>query len=352
MAVIDAGSTGSRLHLYSYDLEGNNPVHIEKIFSKKIQPGISNVELNTASINQYLNVLFSEKSDKAIPVYFYATAGMRLLSNERQHVYYEKIRQWFDANSQWSLREAKTISGKEEGLYGWLAVNYGLGGLTTNDTPLVGVMDTGGASVQVAFPVTNSEDVDNDSRVDLNLYGKHFQLFVHSFLGIGQNELDHQYLDEANCFPKNYLLPNETSAHGDFSLCKQETSSLINTVHHVDAIVKPVLKSNPVQLWYGIGAITYLVQTPPLKLINNEFSTQDLAIWADQEFCHQDWKSLNAQYPQNEYLYTSCLNASYFYALFTEGYGIQKDQPIHILPKEQNKDDWTLGVVLYHNPNV
>lgn len=348
MAVIDAGSTGSRLHVYSYDLEGNNPVHIDEIFSKKIQPGIASVDLNTASINQYLDTLFSETSDKAIPVYFYATAGMRLLSNEKQQIYYEKIRQWFEVNSQWPLLQAKTISGKEEGLYGWLAVNYGLGGLMADDIPLAGVMDTGGASVQVTFPITNTEAVDNDSRIELDLYGKHFKLFVHSFLGLGQNELDHQYLDAANCFSKNYQLPNGTPAHGDFSLCKQETSSLINTIHHVDTIVKPVLESNPVQAWYGIGAISYLVQTPPLKLTKNEFSTQDLATWADQEFCHQDWSSLNAQYPHNEYLYTSCLNASYFYALFTEGYGIKQDQAIHILPKEQNKDDWTLGVVLHH----
>lgn len=348
LAVVDAGSTGSRLHVYVYDLEDNNPVRINEIFSKKTQPGIATIEPNSASINDYLTSLFADTPERNMPIYFYATAGMRLLSHEKQHAFYNTITQWFASQPEWQLIEAKTITGKDEGVYGWLAVNYGLGTLASEDKPLVGVMDMGGASVQVSFPITNPQVVNNDSRIEVNVYGRRIQLFVHSFLGLGQNELDHQLLDVADCFSNRYPLPSGELAHGDFSSCENETSLLINTVHHVDKIVQPAMESNPVKAWYTLGALSYLVQTPPLALNKGELTAKDIADWADREFCHQDWPSLNVHYPSNEHLYTSCLNSSYFYALLVDGYGFSQDQAVHYTPKEEKSDDWTLGVVLHH----
>ncbi len=345
IAVVDAGSTGSRLHIYAYDLQDNNPAHINELFSKKIQPGIATIERNSVSVHQYLTQLFAETPEKNMPVYFYATAGMRLLSHESQHAYYVAIKEWFATQPEWRLMSAKTITGQEEGVYGWLAVNYGLGTLASPDKPLVGVMDMGGASTQITFPI---QSTDEHSNVEIDVYGRHIQLFVHSFLGLGQNELDHQYLDVANCFSENYQLPNGKLAHGDFASCVQETSLLINAVHHVDKTIQPVMRANPVKTWYALGAISYLVQTPPLMLDNGQFTIKEIADWTDREFCHQDWPTLVAQHPKNEYLYTSCLNSSYFYALLVDGYGMEQEQGIHYIPKDQNGDDWTLGVVLRH----
>lgn len=348
IAVVDAGSTGSRLHIYAYDLQDNNPVQIKELFSKRVQPGIATIGLNSASINQYLSQLFAETPEKNMPVYFYATAGMRLLSYESQHAFYVAIKEWFATQPEWQLMDAKTITGQEEGVYGWLAVNYGLGTLVSLDKPLVGVMDMGGASTQVTFPIIGPQTMDNHSNVEIDVYGRHIQLFVHSFLGLGQNELDHQFLDVAHCFSENYRLPNGELAHGDFASCAQETSLLINAVHHVDKTIQPTMRANPVKTWYALGAISYLVQTPPLMFDNGKFTIKDIADWADREFCHQDWPTLVAQHPNNEYLYTSCLNSSYFYALLVDGYGLQQDQSIHYIPKDENSDDWTLGVVLHH----
>lgn len=348
IAVVDAGSTGSRLHIYTYDLENNYPVHINELFSKRTQPGIASIALNSTSINQYLTHLFAEAPDKNMPVYFYATAGMRLLSRESQDAFYATIKQWFAAQSDWRLIKAKTITGKEEGIYGWLAVNYGLG-ILASDKPLVGVIDMGGASTQVTFPITRPEAIDEHSSIELDVYGRHIQLFAHSFLGLGKNEFDHQFLDVASCFSDNYPMPNGELAQGDFSSCVKETALLINAVHHVDKTIQPVMQSNPVKTWYALGAISALAQTPPLTPNNGQFTIKDIADWADREFCHRDWSLLVAQYPDNEYLYTSCLNSSYFYALLNHGYGMHQDQQINYIPSNgDNEYDWTLGVVLRH----
>jgi hypothetical protein len=119
-------------------------------------------------------------------------------------------------------------------------------------------------------------------------------------------------------------------------------------VHHVNQTIKPIIESNPIDTWYGIGGIGQIVQTEPLDFQNNAFTLKQLATKANPEFCQQDWTVLNTNYPDNEYTYTSCLNSSYIYALLIDGYGINQDQTIHYFPKEQNNDDWTLGVVLHH----
>lgn len=348
LAVVDAGSSGSRVHVYAYQLQGKTPTNITEIYSKKLQPGFASLDPNKETIHAYLSKLFSDGPDANIPVYFYSTAGMRLLSHQKQQEYYSLLNEWFSRQSQWQLREAKTITGKEEGIYGWMAVNYTLGTLTTKDKPMVGVMDTGGASVQITFPVTDLHAVHHDDYVELDVNGRHVQLFVHSFLGLGQNELGHQFLDLPECFSNGYPLPNKSTAHGHFTICEHEISKLINVVHHVDQTIKPVIESNPINTWYGIGGIGKIVQTEPLAFKNHGFTLQQLATKADTEFCQQDWAVLNANYPNNEYTYSSCLNISYIHALLLDGYSIHQDQTINYFPKEQNNDDWTLGVVLRH----
>lgn len=47
IAVVNAGNSGSRLHIYSYEMDASNaPVEIKNVFSKKIEPGLSSIELN------------------------------------------------------------------------------------------------------------------------------------------------------------------------------------------------------------------------------------------------------------------------------------------------------------------
>lgn len=349
IAVVDAGSTGSRLHVYSYSLDAHNsPINIQEIFTKKVQPGFASINEDQSTINRYAEALFSDSSFNNIPLYFYATAGMRLLPYQTQQAYYDKLTQWFSSQNQWQLISAKTIKGTEEGLLGWLAVNYQLGRLASSDQPLVGVMDTGGASVQISFPVTHSQSINPDDLLSIQLYGRTIQVFSHSFLGLGQNEITSHFLDVAECFPNDYPLPSGAIGQGNVGLCGTATSSLINGVHHVDATIKPAIKSNPIKNWYAIGGISYMVQTPPLAFTNHQFTNTQLAEQTNNELCHPTWPTLMSQYPTNTNLSNSCLNASYFYTLLVEGYGINKDEPVQYFPVNQSSNDWTLGVILHH----
>ncbi len=347
LAVVDAGSTGSRLHIYAYDLdETNGPVKINEIWSRKITPGLSTIEPAEPVINAYLTNLFTNAPEHSMPVYFYATAGMRLHPQPKQQQYYSKIKHWFAAQTQWQLKESQTITGDKEGLLGWLAVNYKVGALSSDGKPLVGVMDMGGASVQLVFPVQNPTNIDSKDLIEVDVYGRHLTLFDHSFLGLGQTLLSQQFLDSPSCYANNYTLPNGSAAQGDADTCQSNVSKLINQVHNASTIAKPAITANPVKSWYAIGGVTSLVGDKLFHFENNQFTNQDLLQQGDSEVCHKQWQDLQTEYSSNEYLYNFCLMSSYYYALMVNGYGLDPKLPINLLPNAQFTD-WTLGVVLH-----
>ncbi len=348
IAVIDAGSTGSRVHVYAYDMdETNTPVNINEIWTKKIKPGFATIEPNYNTIEAYLITLLSGAPHQQIPVYFYATAGMRLLPASKQKLYYQELQRWFSQQDQWHLMDAKTITGNEEALYDWLSVNYHLGTLKSIQTKSVGVMDMGGASVQIVFPIQKSEKINNNSQVELDLYGQHVNLYVHSFLGLGQTEMSHQFLNSVSCFANDYPLPDGESGRGNAPSCEQEVSSLMNGVHGVDKTIQPVLTANPVDAWYAIGGLTNLADNQLFHFENSTLTNQNLMQQADTQICHQQWDEINSQFPNDDYVYQYCLFSAYYYALMVDGYGLYPEQTVNYVPSSLNLD-WTKGVVLHH----
>jgi hypothetical protein len=348
IAVIDAGSTGSRVHIYAYDMdETNTPININEVWTKKIKPGFASIEPNYNTIEAYLITLLSGAPNQQIPVYFYATAGMRLLPAAKQKLYYQVLQRWFAQQNQWHLIDAKTITGNEEALYDWLSVNYHLGTLKSASNKTVGVMDMGGASVQIVFPIQKNEKISNHSQIELDLYGQHINLYVHSFLGLGQTEMSHQFLNSASCFANDYPLPDGESGQGNAVSCEQEVSSLMNAVHGVDKTIQPIIAGNPVDAWYAIGGLTNLADSKLFHFENGELTNQNLMQQADTQICHQQWDKLNSQFPNDDYVYQYCLFSAYYYALMVDGYGIYPEQTVHYISSSLNLD-WTKGVVLHH----
>lgn len=349
IAVVDAGSSGSRLHVYAYDLDSSNsPIKINEIWNRKVLPGLSTIEHEHGSISAYLEKLFQNAPAVLMPVYFYSTAGMRLLPKTHHSNVNQLVADWFDKQYYWRLITARTISGQEEGIFAWLAINYGLDLLSQAEKPLVGVMDIGGGSVQIIIPATNDSNLKSDPGTSIDLYGKHFKIFSHSFLGLGQNEMGHQYSDLEFCYPNEFELPSGGMGHGDTHNCKSEITTLVNKVHYVEKRVKPILAQNPVKDWYIMGGVTNLLNDKFFPFSNQQFTIRDLLQAADKQVCHRNWPQLEESNPNNFMLYNYCMLSSYLSALIVNGYGIPSKQVINFMP--QNKSlDWTIGVVLQHH---
>src|SRR3990167_8933988 len=132
--VIDAGSSGSRLHFFKYTTgKGNIPVITEEISPIKIKPGLSSYATNpkgaAESLKPLLDAAIQQTQKQSIDpqtvsFILMATAGMRLLPTETQNQIYTEITNYIKTNYSFSIKTIETISGKMEGIYAWLEVNY------------------------------------------------------------------------------------------------------------------------------------------------------------------------------------------------------------------------------------
>ncbi len=234
IAVIDGGSSGSRLHIYKIKKENGEVQSIDEIWSKSIKPGIASLPLNSSSMNDYLDQLFSGLNFYDYPIYFYTTAGMRVIPKTKQDSYYKLVKNWFSNHSSFELADLKTISGAEEGVFGWLATYY----QSKEDHHVsFGVVDVGGVSTQITFPVADGSGFPKEDINEIKLGQQHIYLYSHSFLGVGQSLALGQFLEDKNCFSQGYLLPNNQLATGNEYFCYKDIKKLINGVHQVNKII-------------------------------------------------------------------------------------------------------------------
>lgn len=211
---------------------------------------------------------------------------MRLLDIHQQHAIIEATCMFFRTQSIFRLEPSsnigpcgssvRIISGEEEGLFGWVAVNYLMDGFASHEEKhraTYGFLDMGGASTQIAFEPSESEKAHlshatSDSLVEvrLRLLGGeeiHHRVFVTTWLGYGTNQARERYLGQEvveweshsehgteapipdPCLPKGlvldeYPVPDNTPSDshsrklhrfvgkGSFAQCVKETAPLVN----------------------------------------------------------------------------------------------------------------------------
>lgn len=133
---------------------------------------------------------------------------MRLLPPETQKAIYNNIYEGFinDGYSFSLNRDSlKTISGKDEAYYGWLAANYLGGSISANMKRLkqtLGSLDLGGASTQILFEPTEykkSDPLDPNKLYILHyyyiiIYIFIFNRFMYSFLGFGAEQIRDRFV--------------------------------------------------------------------------------------------------------------------------------------------------------------
>lgn len=196
---IDAGSTGSRIHVYKFQNCGPSP-QLEYETFMMLKPGLSSYKDDPTAAAASLDPLMEEAMrvvPKSLwncsPVEVKATAGLRLLGEKQSSAILEEVRNHLESKYKFPVPEGaiEIMEGKDEGVYAWITANYLLGkigeGVKTTDT--LAVMDLGGASTQIVFEpdFTNSNDDfhEGDHKYELKFMGKDHVLYQHSYLNYG-----------------------------------------------------------------------------------------------------------------------------------------------------------------------
>lgn len=166
-AVIDAGSSGSRLFIYTIE-EGEGGLRVHSLPGMKVTPGLSEFSGREGELGAYLRPLFEEAAT-SIPedhhsstlVYLKGTAGMRLLTPKQQdQVYsatYQALAEWEDFPFRVQKDWIGGIDGNDEAFYAVLSTNYLEGRIdvflkpTGHESGVLGALDMGGASTQIIF---------------------------------------------------------------------------------------------------------------------------------------------------------------------------------------------------------
>lgn len=209
--MIDAGSTGSRIHVYRFNNCGATPELEHEEFKmtekKKGGSGLSSYDADAEGAAKSLDVLMyvavatvPDAYKSCSPVAVKATAGLRKLGTEKSNKILQAVRTRLETAYPFPVvSEARggveVMDGKDEGVYAWITTNYLLGKIGGPDkTPTAAVFDLGGGSTQIVFQPTFPKAPaggmpetlqEGDHRYSLTFGGREFTLYQHSYLGYG-----------------------------------------------------------------------------------------------------------------------------------------------------------------------
>ncbi|XP_014393778.1 PREDICTED: ectonucleoside triphosphate diphosphohydrolase 4 isoform X1 [Myotis brandtii] len=287
--VVDCGSSGSRIFVYCWPRHNGNPhdlLDIRQMRDKnrkpvvmKIKPGISEFATSPEKVSDYISPLLNFAAEhvprakhKETPLYILCTAGMRVLPESQQKAILEDLLTDIPVHFDFLFSDshAEVISGKQEGVYAWIGINFVLGRfehIEDDDEAVVevnipgsesseailrkrtaGILDMGGVSTQIAYEVPKTsehaftvlaevpllnpgerrqeeakEEVAKNLLAEFNLgcdvhQTEHvYRVYVATFLGFGGNAARQRYEDKifANTFQKNRLLGKQTGLAPD-----------------------------------------------------------------------------------------------------------------------------------------
>ncbi|GLT27799.1 hypothetical protein SLA2020_027720 [Shorea laevis] len=394
--IIDGGSTGTRIHVFRYRVEGGRAVFgfLEGgLTSMRVIPGLSayasdpeSAGLSIMGLLEFGKGIVPKKLWAETEIRLMATAGLRLLDIGVQDEILKSCRRvlrasGFKFHDDW----ASVITGSDEGVYAWVVANYALGTLGGNPLQTTGIIELGGASAQVTF--VSNEPMPPEFSHTVKFGNSTYNLYSHSFLHFGQNvafeslreslisgdlELAANPLQKGiqidPCSPKGYLHDRELwklspgslaekskflttlQARGNFSECRSAALMLLqkgkekcfHNQCYLGSAFMPKLKGNFLATENFFHTSKFFGLRPRAFLSN--------LVMAGQHFCGEDWSKLKNKYHSvnDEDLLHYCFSSAYIVALLHDSLGIAlDDERIRFANQVKNIPlDWSLGAFI------
>jgi len=192
--VLDAGSTGSRVLVFSFlSSPFNEHLVLLKEHFHSVKPGLSsfasNPEAGADSISNLLAIAeetIPKEKWSSVPVTLKATAGLRMLPYEQSEALISAVQKRLDSSS-FDNRGVGMLSELDEGVFGWMTVNYLMEQLKIPRKSYV-ALDLGGGSTQITFLPKYEETFASTPQSYLHpikIFSANHTIYSHSYLGLG-----------------------------------------------------------------------------------------------------------------------------------------------------------------------
>ncbi len=345
--VVDAGSSGSRIYVYS-KLSTESGLVINDLYESKINIPLASFANNpqdagsqgiqpllTSAIN-FIQTRESAVNLAIIPTSVLGTAGMRIVPESQQNAIYQSVAATIVANNL-ELDQTQTISGQYEGIYSWADVNYLQNNFGNNITN--GIFEVGGASAQVAFatPQASSESI-----IKVSINNKLYNVYAISFLGLGQDVARNTMNTLPNhnaCYPLGYnSVSLNINGNFDYSGCTSNYDSVIAPYPEINQVKN--VAGYYSESFIGIASVYYAlsfwnIESQPGLLTQNINTT-----------CIENYSQIVAEHPTAFKPENQCANSTLINNMLFNNLAMESSQLTAVETINDTPLTWTLGYVL------
>jgi len=400
--IVDAGSTGSRLHVFE-SVESDSKREVIRRGSQKTRVPLADfarspaavvagVSLDPDAVAEHLLPLFKTAAEVIPPehhsatrVLFLGTAGMRLVEEGEQELIYDAVQEGLKRSKimegGFPFQETKrknfgTFRGTHEGFFAAVTVNYLAGAVDENvayrsDRNPLGALDMGGSSAQIVLPPSSPD-------ASLRMMDEFYSA---SHLGYGVDPLrerlfdgfvSHCQIEGANCTGSAIGNPCAFSGYvtewrgyrligkGDAKTCSAQIGRLISSS---DAFSLPTEGFDPSSAnFYAMSNYFFVLDSlrelSSDELLNVSWPTPSLdeLDGALDALCSRKWqgdledvKDSVHKYTSGDILPTRCLEAVYIVNILRDGYGFDPSSRnvIYTYDIDGTEIEWTFGLATW-----
>ncbi|XP_066854190.1 nucleoside diphosphate phosphatase ENTPD5 isoform X1 [Anser cygnoides] len=356
--MFDAGSTGTRIHIYTFVQKSpENLPELEGEIFESVKPGLSayadQPEKGAETVKRLLDMAIDAVPPhlwKKTPVVLKATAGLRLLSEEKAQALLLEVKEVFEESPFLVPENSVSIM---DGSYE--------GQLSGQNQHTVGTLDLGGASTQITFLPRFEETLKEspgDFLTSFEMFNSTYKLYTHSYLGFGLKaarlatlgalnmEAADGQMFRSSCLPKQleaewhfggvkYRYGGNKEGETGFKPCYLEVLKVVKgKLHQPDEIRGSSFYA--FSYYYDRAVDTNLIDYEQGGVLE----VRDFERKA-KEVC-DNMERYNSASP------FLCMDLTYITALLKEGFGFRDNTLLQLTKKVNNiETSWTLGATFH-----